>query len=109
MSGLSIVTESILNIQPVRPEIEVEPASLSFYAAPGLESDRKALNIENSVEGTWINSISSTEGFVFAKWGGIYSDYMEPFQLLEPGSRTAIYVKFLPDEARGYYGTLTIN
>jgi len=109
MSGLSIVTESILNIQPVGPEIEVEPMSLSFYAAPGLESDRKALYIENNVGGVWINSISSTEGFVFAKWGGIYSDYMESFQLPEPGSPTAIYVKFMPEEARGYYGTLVVN
>jgi hypothetical protein len=109
MSGLSIVTESILNIQPVRPEIEIEPASLSFYAAPGRESERKALYIENSVGDVRINSISSTDGFVFAKWGGMYSDYMEPFELLEPESPTAIYVKFMPDEARGYYGTLVIN
>jgi hypothetical protein len=109
MTGLSIVTASILNIQPTRPEIEVEPASLSFYAAPGLESERKALHIENSVGGVWINSIASTEGFVFAKWQGVYSDYMESFQLPEPGSPTATYVKFLPDEARGYYGRLIVN
>jgi hypothetical protein len=34
---------------------------------------------------------------------------MGPFQFEGPGSRTSIYVKFLPDEARGYYGTLEIN
>jgi hypothetical protein len=109
MSDLSIVTEAIMNVQPVGQDIEVDPASLSFYTVPGLESDRKTLYIENSVGGAWINSISSPEGFVFAKWGGTYSDYMESFQLEGPGSRTAIYVKFLPDEARGYYGTLEIN
>ena len=109
MSGLSIVTEAILNIQPVQPDIEFEPASLSFYAVPGQESERKTLYIENLVGGTWINSISSPEGFVFAKWGSTYSDYMESFQLQDPGSRTMIYVKFSPDEARGYYGTLVVN
>jgi hypothetical protein len=109
MSGLSIVTESILNIQPVEPEIKVEPVSLSFYATPGEESEPETLYIENNVGGAWINSISSTEGFVFAKWGGTYSDHMEAFQFEGPGSRTSIYVKFLPDEAGGYYGTLEIN
>lgn len=109
MSDLSIVTEAILNVQPVEPEIEVEPASLSFYAVPGEESESETLYIENNVGGAWVNSISSREGFVFAKWGGTYSDYMEPFQFEGPGSRTSIYVKFLPDEAKGYYGTLDIN
>ena len=109
MSDLSIVTEAILNIQPIQPDIEIEPASLSFYAVPGQESESETLYIENSVGGAWINSISSPEGFVFAKWGGVYSDYMESFQLQGPGSRTSIYVKFSPDEARGYYGTLMVN
>jgi len=109
MSDLSIVTEIILNVQPVGPDIEVEPASLSFYAVPGQESESETLHIENIVGGAWINSISCSEGFVFAQWGGTYSDYMESFQLQGPGSRTAIYVKFSPDEARGYYGTLVVN
>jgi hypothetical protein len=34
---------------------------------------------------------------------------MEAFQFEGPGSRTSIYVKFLPDQAKGYYGTLNIN
>ena len=109
MSDLSIVTETIVNVQPVEPDIEVEPTSLSFYAAPGQESESETLYIENSVGGAWINSISSPEGFVFTDWGGTYSNYMESFQLQGPGSRTAIYIKFLPDEARGYYGTLVVN
>jgi hypothetical protein len=109
MSDLSIITEAIMNVQPAQPEIEVEPASLSFYAVPGEESESETLYIENNVGGAWVNSISSTAGFVFAKWGGMYSDYMGPFQFEGPGSRTSIYVKFLPDEARGYYGTLEIN
>ena len=109
MSDLSIVTEAIMNVQPVQPEFEIEPASLSFYAVPGEESEHETLYIENSVGGAWINSISSTEGFVFAKWGGTYSDYMGSFQFEGPRSRTSIYVKFLPDEAKGYYGTLVIN
>ena len=109
MSDLSIVTEIILNVQPVGPDIEVQPSSLSFYAVPGQESESETLYIENSVGGAWINSISCSEGFVFTDWGGTYSNYMESFQLQGPGSRTAIYVKFSPDEARGYYGTLVVN
>jgi hypothetical protein len=109
MSELSIVTETMLNVQPVEPEIRVEPASLSFYAVPAQESEPQTLYIEDNAGGTWINSISSSEGFVFAKWGGTYSNYMEAFQFEGPGSGTSIYVKFLPDEARGYYGTLEIN
>ena len=109
MSDLSIVTEAILNVQPVKPDIEVEPASLSFYAVPEQESDIKTLYIENSLEGATINSISCSEGFIFTKWEGTYSDYMESFQLQDSGSRTIIYVKFSPEEARGYYGTLVIN
>jgi len=109
MSDLSIVTEAIVNVQSVEPEIVVEPAFLSFYAEPGQESESETLYIENNVGGAWINSISCPEGFVFSDWGGTYSDYMESFQLQGPGSRTAIYVKFLPDEARGYYGTLVVN
>ena len=109
MSGLSIVTEAILNVQPAGPDIEFEPASLSFYAVPGQESEAKTLYIENSVRGAWINSISSPEGFIFTDWGGTYSNYMESFQLQSSGSRTMIYVKFSPDKARGYYGTLVIN
>jgi len=109
MSDLSIVTEAIMNVQPVEPDIEVEPASLSFYAVPGQESESETLYIENNVGGAWINSISNSEGFEFTDWGGTYSNYMESFQLQGPGSRTAIYVKFSPDEARGYYGTLVVN
>ena len=109
MSDLSIVSEAILNIQSVEPEITVEPASLNFYAMPGHESETETLYIENNIGGAWINSISSTDGFVFAKWGGTYSDYMGPFQFEGPGSRTSISVKFLPQEAQGYYGTLEIN
>ena len=109
MSDLSIVTEAILNVQPVQPDIDFEPASLSFYAVPGQESESQTLYIENNVGGAWINSISGPEGFVFTEWGGTYSNYMESFQLQGPGSRTSIYVKFSPDEARGYYGTLVID
>jgi len=109
MSDLSIITEAILNVQPAEPDIEFEPASLSFHAVPGQESESETLYIENSLGGAWINSISSPEGFIFTDWGGTYSNYMESFQLQAPGSRTMIYVKFSPDEARGYYGTLVIN
>ena len=109
MSDLSIVTETIVNVQAVEPDIEVEPSSLSFYTVPGQESEPETLYIENNVGGTWINSISSSEGFIFAQWDGTYSDYMESFQLEGPGSRTTIYIKFLPEEAQGYYGTLEIN
>lgn len=62
MLDLSLVTEAVLNIQPVRPDIEVDPESLSFYAVPGQESVLKTLNIENSVDGVWINSISCPAG-----------------------------------------------
>jgi hypothetical protein len=109
MSDLSIVTEAILNVQAVRPDIEVDPTSLSFSAVPGQESEPQTLYIENSVGGVVINSITSPEGFLVAHWGGAYSDRMDSFELQAPGSRTSIYVKFCPDEARGYYETLTID
>lgn len=109
ITGLSIISEALLNVQPFEPEIIVEPSFLSFRAAPGLESPRKEISIESPGANTKINSISCTEGFTFAKWAGTYSDYMESFELNEPETSTTIYVKFMPDEARGYYGTLEID
>ena len=109
MSDLSIVTEAVLDICPVRPDIKVDKQFLSFYASPEQESVLDTLHIENTVEGVWINAISCPPGFVMARWGEPYSDYVNSFQLQEPGSRTTIYVKFCPQEEQGYYGTLDID
>ncbi|MHC4117316.1 MAG: C10 family peptidase [Planctomycetota bacterium] len=109
MLDLSLVTEAILNIRPYRPEIEVDPGSLTFYAVPGDESQQKTLRIENSVPNVEINSISCPAGFVMARWGEPYSNHIDSFQFQSPGSQTLVYVKFCPQEPRGYYGTLTVD
>lgn len=105
---LSIVTEAILNIQPFKPQMDVDPVSLSFHTAPGQESQVKTLHIQSSVGGVLIDSISSPKGFVLAYPGEDYSDHLGPAELQEPGSSTALRVKFCPDQAGGYFGTLAI-
>ena len=109
LSELSIVTEAILNVQPLEPPLKVDPAPLTFYAAPGQESEFKTLHIQSDVGGVLINSISSPEGFVTAYPGADYSDHLDSVELQGPGSGTTLRVKFRPDQAGGYCGTLTIH
>jgi len=105
-----IILETILNIRPVPPSITVEPAPSIFYSAPGQESEPRTLFIENNTEGPMsISSISSPEGFVVAGSNDVYSDHIDAFEIPGPGQEASINVKFCPDQAGGYYGTLTIG
>jgi len=109
-SDLCIITEITLNVNPVPTGIDVDLASFIFYSVPGQESDPTTMFIKNnSTQSMSINYISSPEGFVISGADNNYSNYIGPFQIQRPGQEASINVKFYPDEARGYYGTLMIN
>ncbi|MCP4610996.1 MAG: choice-of-anchor D domain-containing protein [Planctomycetes bacterium] len=109
-SGLHIVTEVILNIQPVPATIKPDPSSLRFYCVPGEESDSETLFIKNnSAEQVVISSISCSEGFLISTSNDGYSDFIDSFEIQHPGQEASINVKFYPEEAGGYYGILTID
>ncbi len=103
-----VITETILNIRPTEPLIEVEPASLSFYSAPGQESDAQTLHIENSVADVQVDSISSPDGFVIGA-SDDFSDHVASFAMPRPKQGASIRVKFLPERAGSYYGMLAIR
>lgn len=105
-----VISEVILNIQPVPPGIDVDPTPSIFYSVPGQETEPTIMFIKNSTAGRmFINSISSPEGFVVSRSDDDYSDYIDSFEIQRPGQEASINVKFCPEEARGYYGTLAIN
>ncbi len=109
-SYCSVIAETILNLRPVPPSIEVDPVSLLFYGVPGQESEVKTLFIKNNTnQRMLIHSITSPEAFVVSGSDDGYSDHIDSFEIPRPGQEASISVKFCPDEARGYYGTLTIN
>ena len=107
---ISIVTEITLNIRPVPPSIDTDPASLTFYGVPGAESEPETLFVKNNtVEHVIINWISSPDGFLISNTDGEYSNYIDSFEIQRPGREASINVKFCPDAAGGYYEPLTIN
>ena len=109
-SDLCIIDEIILEINPVPPGIDVDLASSVFYSIPGEQSDPVVLFIKNnSAQSMSINSISSPEGFLISNVDDNYSNYIDSFEIENPGQEALINVKFCPEEARGYYGTLMIN
>jgi len=109
-SFCSIISEVILNVQPVPPSIQVTPATFIFYAVPGQQSEPKMLSIKNNTaQRLSINSISSPEGFVVSRTNDDYSDYIDSFEIQRPGQTASINIKFCPQQAGGYYGTLTID
>jgi hypothetical protein len=109
-SNISIISETILNVQPVPPGIKVNLGSFVFYGVPGQESEPKTLFIKNNTsQSMLINSISSPAGFIVSRSDDSYSDHIDSFQIQRPGQEASINIKFRPDEAGGYYGTLTIN
>ncbi len=109
-SDLNIVTEVILNIQSVPATIKPDPSSLRFYCVPGEESEAETLFIKNNTaEQVVISSISSSEGFLISTSDDEYSNFIDSFEIQHPGQESSINVKFYPEEAGGYYGTLTID
>lgn len=109
-SDLNIVTEVILNIQAVPSTIEPDPKSLTFYSIPGGESDPETLFIKNNTAAqVFVDSISSSDGFLISSSDDEYTDYIDSFEVPRSGQEASIKVKFCPQEAGGYYGTLMIN
>ncbi len=109
-SDLNIVTELILNIQPVPAAIKPDPSSLIFYCVPGGESEPRPLFIKNNTaEQVVISSISCSEGFLISTSNEEYSEFIDSFQIQHPGQEASINVKFYPEKAGGYYGILTIE
>jgi hypothetical protein len=105
----TVVTETLLNIQPDKPDLEADPAAMSFYSAPGEESAAQSLHLVNNVAGVPVTSISSPDGFVIARAGQEFSNRLDSFTISRVGLGVTISVKFCPERAGGYYGTLAIQ
>lgn len=109
-SYLCVISEAIVNIQPVPLSIDVDSVPSIFYSVPGVESDPQTMFIKNnSAKSTLINSISSPEGFLISRFDDDYSNSIESFQIQRPGQEASLNIKFCTDKAGGYYGTLSIN
>lgn len=109
LSHKNVISEVILNIQPTKPVLEVDPVSMSFHSAPGQESAQQSLRLANDVEGVHVHSVSSPDGFLIARAGGQYSNRLDSFAIQRAGEGATINVKFRPERAGGYHGTLVIQ
>jgi hypothetical protein len=103
-----VITETVLNIRPNEPVLTTDPASMRFYGAPGQESEAQTLRIHNRVGDVTVHSISSPEGFLIGT-ADAFSDHIPSFSLPRPKEASSIQVKFRPERAGGYYGTLAIH
>jgi parallel beta-helix repeat protein len=109
-SDLCIVDEVILEVHPVPPGIDVDSTCSVFYSVPNQESESAILFIKNNAaQRMSINFISCTEGFLISVDDENYTNRIDSFEIEQPGHETLINVKFCPEKAGGYYGTLTIN
>jgi len=109
LSHKNVISETILNIQPAKPALEADPASMSFHSAPGEESAPQSLRLTSNVVGVQVHSISSPESFLIARAGGQFSGRLGSFTIQRVGEEATISVKFRPERAGGYYGTLAIQ
>ena len=109
LSRKNVVTEILLNIQPGKPDLEADPASMGFYSAPGGESAVQSLHLANNVVGVRVISVSSPDGFLIARAGKAFSDHLDAFTLQRVGLGQTVDVKFHPERAGGYYGTLAVQ
>ena len=105
----SVITETILNLRPDAPLIEVDSDAMNFYSVPKQESVAQTLQISSRRAGTRIDSISSPDGFVISMTNDVYGDRINSFTIDSPGGGAVVYVKFRPEKAGGYYGTLKIG
>jgi hypothetical protein len=103
-----VITETVLNLRPEEPAVQTDPASLNFYGTPGQDSESQILRIQNNAARVTVQSITSPEGFLIAKSDG-FSDRVDSFELTRPQQNASIAVKFRPERAGGYYGTLAIH
>jgi hypothetical protein len=106
---LNVVVGTILNIQPDRPGIDVEPASLSFYSLPAEDSDPRTLHIRSNEPNMVIDGIRAPEGFLVAGPNGVYSDRLDAFAVEDPNREALVYVKFGADAPGGTRGVLEIR
>ncbi len=104
-----VITESILNIQPAQPQLELDASSLSFYAAPGEQSAAQVLRIKNNAANLYIESISCPDGFLIDRAGQGYAGRIGSFVVETPRQGASVNVVFKPTWAGGYYGTLVIR
>jgi parallel beta-helix repeat protein len=105
-----VITETILNIEPTAPFIDVEPAALSFTSIPGADSGWQTLRIVNNLAGAQVDSITSPAGFLIAAGTtGTFADRLDSVEFTRPQMGATIRVKFHPERAGGYYGTLAIH
>jgi hypothetical protein len=105
-----IVTETILNIEPEMPPLDVEPASMNFSSAPGADSPWQNLRIVNNVAGVQVDSVTSPEGFLIATGAtGAYTNRIDTIKFTRPQMGVTLRVKFHPERAGGYYGALAIH
>jgi parallel beta-helix repeat protein len=110
LSHANVVSETILNIEPGTPPIDVDPASLNFAGAPGADSSSQTLRIINNVAGARVDAVTSPEGFLIAAGTtGAFTDRLETIEFTRPDMGVTLRVKFHPERAGGYYGTLAIH
>jgi hypothetical protein len=109
LSHANVISETILNIQPDKPALEVDPASMSFYSAPGEESAPRSLRLMNNVVGVKVSSVTSPDGFLIARSENKYFSRLDSFTMQQVGMRATISIKFRPEQAGGYHGILTIE
>ncbi len=108
-SRASVITETIVNLRPDAPLIEVDSGAMDFYGVPGQESVPQTLQISSRRAGTRIDWISSPDGFVISMADDVYGDRIDSFTIESAGEGAIVYVKFRPERAGGYYGTLQIG
>ncbi|MGE5295210.1 MAG: right-handed parallel beta-helix repeat-containing protein, partial [Solirubrobacterales bacterium] len=104
-----VCTEAIINILPAQPTVEVEPASLSFYAAPGQQSSMQVLRIKNNVANLDVDSVTCSDGFLIALAGQSYATEIDSFTIGQIRLGAYVNVVFKPSEAGSYSGILAIH
>lgn len=104
----SVISESVLNVQPQAPALQVNKASLDFYSLPGQTTEPQSVRIEANVDGVQVNSVSSPDGFVLGV-ADEFSNHLDAFTLARAQHQVTLQVEFQPARAGGYYGTLAIR
>jgi hypothetical protein len=103
-----VLSELVLNLEPEAPALTSDPVSLSFYSAPGAESDPQTLRIQSPAGSVQVNSITCPAGFVIGL-ADEFSEQIAAFPLTQSQRLVAVAVKFRPQQAGGYYGPLAIH
>jgi hypothetical protein len=104
-----VFTECVLNVQAAQPAMELDSTSLSFYAAPGEQSQSQVLRIRNNTADLCVESITCPDGFLIDRNGQGYADRLGSFTIESLRQGAAINVAFKPAQAGDYYGILVIR